>query len=85
MSTTREQIIEGAVPPLVASSWKMAAGGYCVWEYEDETWTVKKESCALGYHPGDAPQEKGRFEGEVLRKHCEPVLDPVPEPATADH
>ncbi len=72
-----------SVPVFPFSSGVMGAGGYCVWEYREKTWAVAKQACGLGYHAGDPPRGEGRFEGELLRKHCEPVLDPVEVVAAA--
>lgn len=85
MSTKKAQAISVQDPVLggVGSSEYAASGGYGVWEYQNETWTLNKESCSLGYHAGQAPTEKGQFEGQLVRKHCEPVLEPVLEPSTA--
>jgi len=85
MSTKKAQAISAEEPVLVGSSQKATYGGYSVWEYQDETWSLRKESCSLGYHAGQSPKEKGQFEGQLVRKHCEPVLEPVLEATTADH
>lgn len=58
------------------SSKKMAAGGYAIWEYRDEAWSLMNQSCAVGYEAGGPPSTPGRFDGEVVRKYCTPVLGP---------
>jgi len=52
-------------------------GGYTLWEYRSVTWAVKKPGHGEGYHPGSPPTQAGRFEGEIVRKPCEPVLEPA--------
>jgi hypothetical protein len=32
----------------------------------------------VGFAPGDPPAQAGRFEGELIRKYCEPVALNVP-------
>jgi hypothetical protein len=40
-------------------------GGYCLWEFRDETWMLKKDCCKEGYVPSALPAESGRFEGQI--------------------
>ena len=64
-----------------ASSRASTAGsGYALWEYRSGSWVVKKPGDAEGYQPGSPPAQEGRFEGEIVRKYCEPVLGPASEP-----
>ena len=63
-------------PKLVSTSKPFAAGGYCIWEYSRGAWAIKTTSHARGYHPGDPPSQPGRFEGELVKKHCEAAAVP---------
>jgi len=40
-------------------------GGYCLWEFRDETWMLKKDCCKEGYVPSEPPAENGRFQGQI--------------------
>jgi len=57
-----------------------AGSGYTLWEYRSGSWVVKKPGNAEGYHPGSPPNQEGRFEGEIVRKYCEPALEPAGKP-----
>jgi hypothetical protein len=60
------------------SSGGVAVGSaYALWEYRCGSWVVKKPGDAEGYHAGSPPAQQGRFEGEIVRKYCEPVLVPA--------
>lgn len=63
-------------PPLVSTSSPLAAGGYCIWEYAKGAWALKSTSCARGYLPGGPPPQAGKFEGELVKKHCEAAAVP---------
>ncbi len=65
---------------LESSHGLTAAAGYTLWEYRSGSWVVKKPGHGEGYHPGSPPKQEGRFEGEIVRKPCEPVLEPASEP-----
>ena len=63
------------------SSHGVAAGSaYALWEYRSGCWVVKKPGDADGFHAGSPPTQEGRFEGEIVRKYCEPVLGPASQP-----
>jgi hypothetical protein len=64
----------------VAKYGVTADSAYTLWEYRSGSWLVKKAGNAEGYHPGSPPNQVGRFEGEIVRKYCEPVLDPASKP-----
>ena len=40
-------------------------GGYCLWEFRDERWMLKKDCCKEGYVPSEPPAESGRFQGQI--------------------
>ena len=63
-----------------SSGGAVSAGAYALWEYRSGSWVVKKPGDAEGYHPGSPPVQAGRFEGEIVRKYCEPVLSLASEP-----
>jgi hypothetical protein len=50
------------------------ATAYALWEFRSGSWVVKKPGDAEGFHAGSPPTQEGRFEGEIVRKYCEPVL-----------
>jgi hypothetical protein len=57
---------------------KKAAGGYGIWEFSRGAWSLRRVVCGVGFAPGDPPAQAGRFEGELIRKYCEPVALDVP-------
>jgi hypothetical protein len=40
-------------------------GGYCLWEFRDETWMLKKDCCKEGYVPSEPQAESGRYQGQI--------------------
>jgi hypothetical protein len=62
------------------SQGEAAGKAYSLWEYRSGSWVVKKPGNADGYHPGSPPAQEGRFEGEIVRKYCEPVMGPANSP-----
>jgi hypothetical protein len=66
--------------PYKSSRGVKSASGYTLWEYRSGSWVVRKPGHAEGYHAGSPPNQEGRFEGEIVRKYCEPVLDPASKP-----
>jgi hypothetical protein len=73
--TPRHLLARGGSSRGVAS-----ASAYALWEYRSGSWVVKKPGNAEGYHSGSPPAQAGRFEGEIVRKYCEPVLGSASEP-----
>ena len=64
------------------SSNGLNPGGYSLWVFRSGSWELMRSSCPEGYLPGGPPSQAGQFEGEVVRKHCEPDLRPAgPPPA----
>jgi hypothetical protein len=58
------------------------SGGYSLWVFRCGSWELMKSSCSEGYLPGGPPSQEGQYEGEVVRKYCEPDLCPAePSPA----
>ena len=39
--------------------------GYCLWEFRNENWMLKKDCCREGYVPSQPPVEGGRFQGQI--------------------
>lgn len=65
----------------VGSSGGVASkSAYALWEYRSGSWVVKRPAGAEGFQAGSPPAQKGRFEGEIVRKYCEPVLGPASAP-----
>jgi hypothetical protein len=50
---------------------------YALWEYRSGSWVVKKPAGAEGFQAGSPPAQQGRFEGEIVRKYCEPIVAPA--------
>ena len=67
------------LPYGATSQAEKAKSAYALWEYRSGSWVVKKPGDAEGYHPGSPPAQAGRFEGEIVRKYCEPVLGSASE------
>jgi hypothetical protein len=63
-------------PKLNSTSSPLLAGGYCIWEFARGAWALKSTSCARGYLPGVPPAQAGKFEGELVKKHCEAAAMP---------
>jgi hypothetical protein len=74
--TPRHLLARGGSSRGVAS-----ASAYALWEYRSGSWVVKKPGNAEGYHSGSPPAQAGRFEGEIVRKYCEPILGWASEPS----
>jgi hypothetical protein len=55
-----------------------AAGGYGIWEFSQGAWSLRSAECPTGYTTGEPPAQAGRFDGELIRKYCEPVALDVP-------
>ena len=48
-------------------------GGFCLWQFTEGRWVLKKESCEPGYEQGLPPVEKGTFEGHLVKTPCRRV------------
>jgi hypothetical protein len=72
MSATRQdpRILE-EIAAVGESSHTMAVGGYCLWEFQDQVWNLKKQSCGEDFAPGAPPADPGRFDGDIVKKYCE--------------
>jgi hypothetical protein len=73
MLTKRTQRLFGTEVAGPTTTIKRAAGGYGIWEYSEGTWSLRSAVCPDGYTPGAPPDQPGRFEGELIRKYCEPI------------
>lgn len=62
------------VQKVLGSSQFMASGGYALWTFKSDAWELMKSDCAEGYIPGGPPIQQGKFDGEVVKKPCEPDL-----------
>jgi hypothetical protein len=78
MSTKHEQPVFGRGSYPVTTTGHTAPGGYGIWEFSQGTWSLRSAVCPEGYAPGEPPVQAGRFEGELIRKYCEPVALDVP-------
>jgi hypothetical protein len=47
--------------------------GDSLWESVAGEWVLLKCGCASGFEPGSPPIEPGAYEGQILRKLCEPI------------
>jgi hypothetical protein len=69
------------LPPAATSQGEVPIkSAYALWEFRSGSWIVKEPGSAEGYHPGSPPAQAGRFEGEIVRKYCEPILGSASEP-----
>jgi hypothetical protein len=68
----------------ITTTHKKAVGGYGIWEFSRGGWSLRRLECGVGFAPGDPPAQAGRFEGELIRKYCEPVELDVPVLADAN-
>ncbi len=82
MTRKKPAFLRGDRP--VTTTEGKAAGGYGIWEYSRGTWMLRRLVCGVGFAPGEPPEQAGRFEGELIRKYCEPVELDVPVMADAD-
>ncbi len=78
MPTRRKKpvILRGDKVP--TTTYDRAAGGYGIWEFSRGDWSLRRAICGVGFAPGGPPTQAGRFEGELIRKCCEPVALDVP-------
>jgi hypothetical protein len=47
--------------------------GSALWESVAGNWVLLKCGCTAGFQAGLPPEEPGRYEGEIIRKFCEPI------------
>ena len=47
--------------------------GHTLWESHKGAWVVKACACAAGNEAGPPPEDPGKFEGEIVRKPCQPI------------
>jgi hypothetical protein len=73
MSRKQEEPVFGSAVAAVTTTHRKASGGYGIWEYSQGAWSLRNAMCPDGYTPGAPPVQAGRFEGELIRKYCEPV------------
>jgi hypothetical protein len=83
MLTKQEQSVFGRAVTVPTTTHRKASGGYGIWEFSLGTWSLRSAVCPDGYTPGAPPLQAGRFEGELIRKYCEPVPLDVPVMAGA--
>jgi hypothetical protein len=73
MPTKQKQPIFGGGGHAPTTSGHKASGGYGIWEFSHGAWALRSAEYPVGYTPGAPPAQAGRFEGELIRKYCEPV------------
>jgi hypothetical protein len=78
MATKQEKPLFGSGAAAPTTTRRRASGGYGIWEYSQGAWSLRRAVCPVGYTPGAPPVQEGRFEGELIRKYCEPVPFDVP-------
>jgi hypothetical protein len=81
MTRKKPAFLMGDKPPTTTNV--RAAGCYGIWEFSRGAWSLRRLECGVGFAPGDPPEQAGRFEGELIRKSCEPVELDVPVMADA--
>ncbi len=59
--------LELATTSVAATSTKY---GYCLWEFTNEQWLLKKVHSQRGGVPGRPPLAKGTFEGQLRATPC---------------
>jgi hypothetical protein len=47
--------------------------GAALWESVAGEWVLLECGCVAGYEAGPPPAEPGTYEGQIIRKLCEPV------------
>jgi hypothetical protein len=60
------------------SGFSQPGVGYALWAFQAGAWVVQKVDCGEGYWAGDPPRQAGKFEGEIVKKACEPDLSSAP-------
>jgi hypothetical protein len=50
-----------------------SATGSALWQSVAGDWVLLKCGCAEGFDAGSPPQDSGKYEGEIVRKLCEPA------------
>ena len=78
MPTKQEQPVFGSGVTATTTTHRKASGGYGIWEFSQGAWSLRSAVCPVGYTPGAPPLQAGRFEGELIRRYCEPVALDVP-------
>ena len=48
--------------------------GSALWESVAGEWVLLKCGCAAGFEAGSPPVDPGKYEGEIVRKFCEPMV-----------
>ena len=78
MPTRQENPVFGSGGAIPTTTHSKASGGYGIWEFSQGAWSLRRAECPVGYTQGSPPVQAGRFEGELIRKYCEPVALDVP-------
>jgi hypothetical protein len=74
LRTLEEDDMSTVIDPIVVQThrmvqssgkWERAEAGYCLWEFRNQTWLLKKDCCLAGHVPSQPPVESGRFEGQI--------------------
>ncbi len=47
--------------------------GAALWEASAGSWSMIDCGCIDGYEPGPAPTEPVKYDGQILKKLCQPV------------
>lgn len=48
--------------------------GSALWESVAGEWLLLKCGCSEGFEAGSPPADLGKYEGEIVRKLCEPIV-----------
>jgi hypothetical protein len=53
--------------------FSFAAEGFCVWVFKDKQWVERECHCGRDFGCGDPPSDEGQYEGQLVRKGCDPA------------
>jgi hypothetical protein len=65
MSSVIDPIMGQTLASMPTSRATYDQDGYCLWEFRNQTWMLKKDCCQAGYVPSQPPVESGRFQGQI--------------------
>lgn len=65
MSTVLDPVIIQTQKMARSSGPRGEQSGYCLWEFRNQNWNLKKDCCREGYVPSQPPTERGHFQGQI--------------------
>jgi hypothetical protein len=69
----REFLNDAKVSPTRAAAPDHGMGS-ALWKSVAGEWVLLKCGCVEGYEAGSPPVDRGKYEGEIVRKLCEPAI-----------